>query len=74
MNDREEEYLADKKYIHTTLDHTVKYVEKLNDKFEEFKLETAKTIAVIQTKLALYVAGGSLVIGIIVNVSMKYLG
>ena len=73
MSDRELQYLEDKKYIHETLKHTVEYVETLNAKFEDFKLETAKSIAVIQTKLALYVAGGSIVIGIAVNLLMNQL-
>ena len=74
MNDKEEEYLADKKYIHKTLEHTVLYVEKLNDKFEVFKLETSNKLAVIQTKLALYVGVGSVVISAGVTFLLQHLG
>ena len=72
MNDKEEEYLADKKYIHKTLEHTVLYVEKLNDKFEVFKLETSNKLAVIQTKLALYVGIGSVVVSAVVSILLHY--
>ena len=54
-------YGEDKRYILETLKHTSEYVSKLDEKFEKFKLETAKSIIVIQTKLAIYVAGGSII-------------
>ena len=64
-------YNEDKRYILETLKHTSEYVGKLDEKFETFKLETAKSIIVIQTKLAIYVAGGSVVTGIAVNLIMN---
>lgn len=64
----EQEYLEDKKYIHDTLEHTRKHTEKLHDKLETFKLEVHTALAVIQTKLAMYVVAGSVVTGIAVNV------
>lgn len=74
MESHDKDYLADRKYIHETLDHTRKYTEKLDSKFEQFKVDVTKDIAVIQTKLAMYVALGSVVTGIIVNVAIKMLG
>ena len=73
VDNLEREYLADKKYIHETLSHTVQYVEKLDEKFDEFKLETAKSIVIIQTKLALYIAAGSLITGIIINAAFYFI-
>ena len=70
----ESNYSEDKRYILETLKHTSEYVDKLDGKFETFKLETAKSIVIIQTKLAMYVAGGSLVTGVIVNYVMSLLG
>ena len=67
-------YSEDKRYILETLKHTSEYVAKLDGKFETFKLETAKSIIVIQTKLAMYVAGGSIVTGIAVNYVMTAIG
>ena len=67
-------YSEDKRYILETLKHTSDYVAKLDGKFETFKLETAKSIIVIQTKLAMYVAGGSIVTGIAVNYVMTAIG
>ena len=66
----EKEYLADKKYLHSTLEHTKEHTEKLHEKLEVFKIEVTKSIAVIQTKLAIYVAGGSIVTGVLVNLIM----
>ena len=67
----EREYLEDKKYIHETLENTRKHTEKLHEKLDEFKLEVTKSLATIQTKLAMYVAGGSVVVGMIVNYVMS---
>ena len=62
-------YEQDRRFIMETIKHTAEYANKLDGKFEDFKLETAKSIIVIQTKLAMYVAGGSIVTG----VAIKYL-
>ena len=67
-------YLEDKKYIHKTLEHTAEFVGKLNEKFDDFKLDTAKSIIAIQTKLAIYVALSSVVTGAAVNIIAKALG
>ena len=63
-------YNEDKKLIMETLKNTSQFVQKLNDKFEDFKLETSKSIVVIQTKLAMYLAGAIA----IVEVARKLLG
>lgn len=70
----ENTYTEDKRFILETLKHTSEYVGKLDEKFETFKLETAKSIIVIQTKLAMYVAGGSLVAGGVVQYTGHLLG
>ena len=67
MPNIEEEYIRDKKYIHDTLEHTRKHMELLYGKLETFKEETSTAIAVIQTKLAFYVAASSIVTGIAVQ-------
>ena len=63
-------YNEDKRYILETLKHTSEYVGKLGEKLEDLKLETATSIVAIQTKLAIYVAGGSVITGIAVNLIM----
>ena len=70
----ENTYTEDKRFILETLKHTSEYVGKLDEKFETFKLETAKSIIVIQTKLAMYVAGGSLVAGVVVQYTGHLIG
>lgn len=50
----EETYEQDRKYLHSTLEKNVANVEKLFEKFEEFKVQVTASIAVIQAKLIIY--------------------
>ena len=74
MPNLEEEYLRDKKYIHETLDSNTKHLEKLNDKFDVSINEISKQIAVIETKLVMYVSGISLVFGALWNGASYLIG
>jgi cell division protein ZapA (FtsZ GTPase activity inhibitor) len=67
MSNLEEEYIRDKKYIHETLESNTKHLEKLNDKFDVSINQITKQIAVIETKLVMYVSGISLVFGLLWN-------
>jgi cell division protein ZapA (FtsZ GTPase activity inhibitor) len=67
MSNLEEEYIRDKKYIHETLDSNTKHLEKLNDKFDVSINQITKQIAIIETKLVMYVSGISLVFGLLWN-------
>ena len=67
MDNRNDHYNEDRKYIHETLEHTKKHLGKIDEKFEQFKVDTTKDIAVIQTKLAYYATAISTVVGIVVS-------
>ena len=67
-------YLEDKRYILETIKHTSEYVGKLDKNFTDFKLEVSNKITVIQTKLMIYVAGGSVVMSVAVNYVAKVIG
>jgi cell division protein ZapA (FtsZ GTPase activity inhibitor) len=67
MSNLEEEYIRDKKYIHETLESNTKHLEKLNDKFDVSINQITKQIAIIETKLVMYVSGISLVFGLLWN-------
>jgi hypothetical protein len=68
----EEQYNQDKLWIQKTLDKNSDDVGKLFGKFEEFKIETTSAIAVIQTKLALYVMMGSSFVSVVVGVIFQF--
>jgi hypothetical protein len=68
-----DEYVADKQYLVKTIEKASQDIERIYDKLDTFKLETTKSIAVIQTKLALYVAVGSSVASVVVGVTIKVL-
>ena len=67
-------YSEDKRYILETIKHTSEYVGKLDKNFTDFKLEVSNKIAIIQTKLMIYVAGGSVVMSVAVNYVAKAIG
>ena len=73
MGNIEEEYLRDKKYIHDTLEHTRDHMERLYGKMDDFKIETTKSIAIIQTKLAMYSVGVGVVVGVAMNLIAHFL-
>ena len=66
-----DEYITDKQYLIKTIEKASNDIEKIYDKLDAFKLETTKSIAIIQTKLALHVAVGSSVASIVVGVVIK---
>ena len=72
MSNLEEEYIRDKKYIHETLESNTKHLEKLNDKFDMSIKQIEKQVAIIETKLVMYVSGISLFFGIVWN-SLAYI-
>ncbi len=57
-----------------TFKHTSEYVTTLGKNFNEFKLEVSNKITVIQTKLMMYVAAGSIVMSVAVNYVAKAIG
>lgn len=67
-------YSEDKRYILETLKKTSEYVDTLDKNFNGFKLEVSNKIAIIQTKLMIYVAGGSVVMSVAVNYVAKAIG
>lgn len=67
-------YSEDKRYILETIKHTSEYVTTLDKNFNEFKLEVSNKITVIQTKLMMYVAAGSIVMSVAVNYVAKAIG
>jgi len=67
-------YLEDKRYILETIKNTSEYVSKLDKNFTDFKLDVSNKITVIQTKLMIYVAGGSVVMSVAVNYVAKVIG
>ena len=67
-------YSEDKRYIIETIKHTSEYVSKLDKNFNDFKLEVSNKITIIQTKLMIYVAGGSVVMSVAVNYAAKAIG
>jgi cell division protein ZapA (FtsZ GTPase activity inhibitor) len=67
MSNLEEEYIRDKKYIHETLESNTKHLEKLNDKFDVSINQITKQLAVIETKLVMYLLGINLIFGILWN-------
>lgn len=69
----DEEYIRDKRYIHETLEHNKKHTESLHNKFEDFKIIITEKIAIIQTKVTLYIAVASFGMGIAVNVVLYFL-
>ncbi len=70
----EKEYLQDKKYIHSTLEHTKEHTEKLYDKLNDFKLDVTQSLAEIKTKLTIYIAIASVSVGVIVQVVFHFTG
>lgn len=69
-----DDYIADKQYLIKTIEKTSTDVEKLYDKMDAFKLDTSKAMAIIQTKLAIYVAFGSTAASLVVAAVIKVLG
>ena len=67
-------YSEDKRYILETIKKTSEYVEALDKNFTGFKIEVSNKIAIIQTKLMIYVAGGSVVMSVAVNYIAKAIG
>ena len=67
-------YLEDKRYILETIKNTSEYVSKLDKNFTDFKLDVSNKITAIQTKLMIYVAGGSVVMSVAVNYVAKVIG
>ena len=67
-------YSEDKRYILETIKHTAEYVGKIDENLNAFKLDVSNKIAVIQTKLMIYVAGGSVVMSVAVNYAAKAIG
>ena len=68
------DYIQDKLWIAETLKRTSQEVTKLFEKFEDFKVEVTKDIAVIQAKLLIYVTVAASGISVIVSVLSHFIG
>ena len=68
------DYIQDKLWIAETLKRTSHEVTKLFEKFEDFKVEVTKDIAVIQAKLLIYVTVAASGISVIVSVLSHFIG
>ena len=68
------DYIQDKLWIAETLKRTSQEVTKLFEKFEDFKVEVTKDIAVIQAKLLIYVTVAASGISVVVSVLSHFIG
>ena len=68
------DYIQDKLWIAETLKRTSQEVTKLFDRFEDFKVEVTKDIAVIQAKLLIYVTVAASGISVVVSVLSHFIG
>ena len=68
----DKDYIEDRKYIHETLKNNTNQLNNLNNNFADFKLTIMTAIAVIQTKLAIYVFVGTFAVSLIVNITISY--
>lgn len=67
------EWEQERLYVMEMLRDNKKGLTKIEDSVHDFKLETAKAITELQTKLGIYVLIGSAIVSTVVTIAIKFI-